>query len=297
MQEYRRNEIKVGLTVIFGLIALLFGFSQFKEWTLTADTRPLLIRFPSSAGLQAGDQVSVNGVKAGRVASVTVERNSVLVQVDLMTEFVVASDATATIQMLELMGGKKIEIRQGMSPEPFDPARVMAGKVDADIAGAFSMVGDLESSVRTLTSKANSLLDNENAIAGDSIMVAALRETVSSLRVLAGDMRILVTDNKADIGEIARTLAALTRRTDTMITELHPLVTSDLKRADAVLAGADTLLSDIRSVVSDIRDSRGLFHKLITDTTLNTRVDELIGRIDSVTAIIIDGQMRIKIRL
>jgi phospholipid/cholesterol/gamma-HCH transport system substrate-binding protein len=297
VQEYRRNEIKVGLTMVVGLAVLLFGFSYFKEWAMSSDTRLLMIRFPTSAGLQAGDQVTINGVKAGKVSAVEVERNSVLVRAELRAEFALASDAVATIQMLELMGGKKIEIRQGASETPFELSHIMIGRVDPDIAGAFAMVGQLEDNVRALTEKANTLLDNVNTIAGDSVMVAALKETVSSLRVLTRDMRVLVTDNRANIQDVAATVVRLTHRTDTLLTELRPLVTTDLKKADALLTGADTLLTDVRGVVSDIRNSKGMFHRLLADTTLNQRFDVLLSRLDSVTAIILDGQLRIKLRL
>jgi phospholipid/cholesterol/gamma-HCH transport system substrate-binding protein len=297
MQEYRRNEIRVGLTVVIGLLVLLFGFAFFKDWALSSDNRSLLIRFPTSAGLQSGDQVSVNGVKAGRVEAVMVERNGVLVRAKLGEEFALASDAGATIQMLELMGGKKIEIRQGISPEEFDYSHVMQGTVDPDIAGAFAMVGELESSVRSLTQKANKLLDNVNALAGDSVMVAAIKETVGSLRVLTRDMRTLVTDNKANAQDISRTLVSLTHRADTMIAELQPLLAKDLRHTESLLGGADTLLTDVRSIVTDIKTGRGLFQKIITDTTLTGRFDELLARVDTLTAIIIGGQMRIKIRL
>jgi ABC-type transporter Mla subunit MlaD len=297
MQEYRRNEIKVGLTVIVGLLVLLFGFSQFKDWALNSKQHELLMRFPTSAGLQAGDVVTINGVKAGKVVAVDIERNNVLVKAELRDEFSVASDAVATIQMLELMGGKKIEIRQGVSPTPLAAGAIMEGKVDPDIAGAFAMVGELEHNVRALTEKAIALLDNVNAIAGDSVMVAAIKQTVAGLRVLTADMRTLVADNRSDLRDITRTVTTLTHRTDTMLSELRPLVTTDLRKADKLLGGADTLLTDIRAVVAEFRDSRGMVHKLMTDTTLNRRFDALLTKLDSVTSIIVDGQLRIKIRL
>ena len=297
MQEYRRNEIKVGLTVIVGLLVLIIGFSVFKDWSFGHNLHTLQIRFKTSAGLQAGDPVTLNGVKAGRVSSVTIDRNGVLVRAELGEEFIVAADAVASIQMLELMGGKKIEILQGYTSEPFDFSRIMEGRVDPDIAGAFAMVGDLEGNVRALTEKANTLLDNVNALTGDSVIVAAIRETVASLRILTRDMREMVTENKSNVQDISRTLVSLTHRTDTLITELHPLLKADLKKADAMLVNADSLLGDIRAVVSEIKTSKGMIHTLISDTTLNHRFDALLSRVDSVMSIIIDGQMKIKIRL
>ena len=186
MKEERSNEIKVGITVIGGVVLVLLGFSIFKEWSLASGNPVLLMRFEHSAGLQVGDPVSINGVKAGKVLAVNLDGAGVLVQAEIQKQYVVTQGAVPTIQMLELMGGKKIEIRQGSGATPLDPSMELRGFVDPDIAGALTLLGSLQSKVDSLIFKGSALLDNANAIVGDAELVSAMKETVGHLRAISG---------------------------------------------------------------------------------------------------------------
>jgi phospholipid/cholesterol/gamma-HCH transport system substrate-binding protein len=297
VRNHQRNEIKVGITVLAGLIVVLVGFSLLKEWTLTSKTYTLKMRFETSAGLQSGDQVTVNGVKAGKVEAVAMDGHEVLVDANIDAGFRLASDARPVIQMLELMGGKKIEIKQGVSATEFNTAEVMYGTVDPDIAGALSMVGELRGTVNSLTSKADTLLDNLNGITGDKALLASVRETMTNLAALSRDMKTLVEDNRRTGQDMLRTAARVSRRLDTLLTDLPPRLNRELQQADRLLTGADTLVNDLRSVVSDIRTSRGLMNTMISDTTMPGKMDAMLRKLDSLASVIIDGQLRIKLRL
>ncbi|MBL0175879.1 MAG: hypothetical protein IPP94_11545 [Ignavibacteria bacterium] len=89
----------------------------------------------------------------------------------------------------------------------------------------------------------------------------------------------------------------MTRRVDTLLVELRPRLTSGLHSADRLAGRADSLLTDVHDMVTWVNTSRGFVHKVVADTSLNARVDRLIAKLDSVTQIIIDGQLRIKLRL
>jgi phospholipid/cholesterol/gamma-HCH transport system substrate-binding protein len=297
VRNQRRNEILVGLTVLAGIAILLAGFSYFREWNAERDTYALRMRFPSSGGLAEGDQVSVNGVRAGKVTAVAMDRNAVVVTAAIANGFIISADARPVIQMLELMGGKKIEILQGTDPAPWDAAKEMQGTVDPDIAGALAMVGELKGDIPAMVAKANRLLDNANAVAGDTALVGALKETVLTLQALARDMRRMVAANESDARAIVRTVTALTRRADSLLAVLPPRVERSLDRADRALTGADSLIAETRGLLDELRNGRGLVPRLLSDTTLARSVDRLILKVDTLADVVNGGQLRIKLRL
>jgi len=285
------------MTVLLGALLLLIGFFLLKDWTLSDETEALKMRFENSAGLQSGDPVTINGVKAGKVREVIVDGAGVLVTADIDERYKLAEDASPVIQMLELMGGKKIEIRQGIGPKLHDPSRELRGIVDPDIAGALGMLGSLRGRVDTLADKTAALLDNANSLLGDKELADAARETLEHLRVVARTMRDLTDANKANINEISATLTRLSLRGDEMLAELSPRLNRGIDQAERIAGRADTLLADVHIIVKELRDSQGAFRKLVSDTTLARRLDGVISKLDSVASIIIDGQLRIKLRL
>jgi phospholipid/cholesterol/gamma-HCH transport system substrate-binding protein len=297
MNEQRRTEIRVGVTVIAGLLVLLLGFTFFKEWRLSGGTYTLAMRFENSSGLQPGDPVMVNGVRAGKVSLVKVDKNTVLVKAEIDQEYQLTEDAVPTIQMLELMAGKKVEIRQGASARLLEPGTELRGAVDPDISGAFGVLGSLRGKIEQMAEKANTLLDNSNGMLGDKEFTGAIKQTVTHLEVISRDMQTLIAANKNNVNELSETLTRMTRRVDTMLVELRPKASRGLDAADRLAGRADSLLTDVHDVVTQIRDSKGLLHKVLSDSTLNPRLDRLFAKLDTVTQIIIDGQLRIKLRL
>ncbi|MDT8324519.1 MAG: MlaD family protein [Bacteroidota bacterium] len=297
MKEQQRNEIKVGMTVLIGILVLFAGFFVFKDWSIGRAEYPIRMSFPVSAGLDIGDQVSVNGVRAGKVVEVALVTDGVEVKAMMRSGVTVYDDGLPVIQMLELMGGKKIDIRQHGSGTPVDAGTVLHGRVDPDIAGALGLLGDMQGSVRDIATQADSLLRGVNAIVGDEEFTRSLKQTVANLHVLTDDLRSYMTRNSDNIDHLTRNMVTLTGRVDTMLADLQPAITGSLEKSDRVLRGADSLITEVRGLVGEIRDSRGLLHHAIHDTSLVGRLDRMLIRLDTLTSILIEGEFNTNIDL
>lgn len=297
MKEQQRNEIKVGLTVVVGVLILLAGFSVFKDWGIGRSEYRLQIHFSHSAGLESGEQVSVNGVRSGKVVSVELEDGGVLVSALIESDVRIYEDARPVIQMLELMGGKKIEIRQGSDGKPVEPGHVLKGYVDPDISGALGLLGEMKGDVQNIAMQSDSLLRNLNAIVGDRHFIQSLKETAANLHVLSAELRSYMAHNSENINELTVNLTSLTGRVDTMLVELQPAVKGSLEKSDRVMLGADSLITDVRGLVNEIRNSRGMLHTAIHDTSLVGRMDRMLMKLDTLTTILIEGEFNTSIDL
>lgn len=297
MKEQQKNEIKVGATVLIGLAVLLFGFATFKNWSVGAKEYELRLFFPASAGLEVGDQVTVNGVRAGKVESVLLQDGGVQVHARLAADIAVKRDARAVIQMLELMGGKKIEIRQGSEGPDLEAGTLLVGTVDPDIAGALGLLGEMQGNVRDIGVQADSLLRGINAVVGDRAFITALKQSVANLHAVSADLRGYVARNNHNLDALTVNAVALTERVDTLLAELQPAVRGSLRGADRVLGGADSLIGEVRGLVDEIRDSRGLLHTALHDTTFVRRLDAMLVKLDTLSSIIINGEFETNVSL
>lgn len=297
MKEKQKNEIKVGLTVLVGLAILITGFFLVKEWSVPGGEYPLLMRFSTSAGLQKGDPVSVNGVKSGRVESVVVDGNSVLVRALIQGSIRLTRDAAATIQMLELMGGKKIEIVQGVSPEPLNVNAILAGGVDPDIAGALGVIGQLRGDIVQLSTNGNALLKNLNAVAGDPAFQSSVKETFMNLNGELKDLRGMVAENRNSARRIAENLDRLTAGLDTLVRDSRPRLTAALDKAGGVMERTDSLFADVRSLLGEMRSGNGILQKAIRDSSFTARIDSAMIKTSRLLDILLDRGMKVRVRL
>ena len=297
VNDQQKNEIKVGVTVLIGLAVLLFGFATFKNWSVGAEEYLLRMHFPASAGLEVGDQVTVNGVRAGKIESVTLQDGGVEVHARISSGIVIKRDARAVIQMLELMGGKKIEIRQGSAGADLDAGALLSGTVDPDIAGALGLLGEMQGNVRDIGTQADSLLRGINAVVGDREFITALKQSIANLHAVSADLRGYVARNNRNLDALTVNAVALTERVDTLLAELHPALRGSLAGADRVLGGADSLIGEVRGLVGEIRDSRGLLHTALHDTTFVRRLDAMLVKLDTLSSIIINGEFETNVSL
>lgn len=297
MKEQQKFEIKVGLTVLSGLLILLVGFYLFKNWSIGGAGGALEMRFPVSAGLQEGDIVTVNGVTAGRVEAVTLASDGVRVRARMDPGVAVAADARPVIQLLELMGGKKVEITQAPGGRPAGPGDVLQGHVDPDIAGALGMLGGMEGEMRGIVRDAGTLLHGASALAADTNFIGALRETAQNLRAVSEDTRRLVAANGDDAALLLRRMGVLAQRVDTLLVELRPDARAALGDSRRVMARADSLLTDLQAFTTELRAGRGLLYTAVHDTTLAPRLDRTLRRLDTLTAILIRGDLHIRTSL
>lgn len=297
MKEKQKNEIKVGLTVLIGLIILLTGFYLVKEWSVSGSDYPLTIRFETSAGLQRGDIVTVNGVKSGKVESINVDGNTVLVRAMLNNAISLTSDADASIQMLELMSGKKIEIKQGLSKEKFDRNKILIGRVDPDIAGALAIVGQVKGDIVPLSSNANQLLVNLNKLLGDPDLQSSVKETFSNLNKTMIELREMVAENRANTKRITENLSRLTSELDTIASQSKPQLKKTFDNANSALAQTDTLFLEVRSLLHDVRSGNGMLHQALYDSTFTSKIDTIMIRINQVLDVLLDKGMKVRVRL
>jgi phospholipid/cholesterol/gamma-HCH transport system substrate-binding protein len=70
MKKQKKAELKVGITVIVGIIILLWVLGWAKNFSFNSDEKFLSISFDNVAGLSVGDFVSVQGIKTGYVEKI-----------------------------------------------------------------------------------------------------------------------------------------------------------------------------------------------------------------------------------
>lgn len=297
MTEKQKHELKVGATVLAGLCILLIGIALVKGWSVTGGDYSFLIRFQSSAGLQKGDIVTVNGVKSGSVESVVVDGASVLVRVQLHDDVRLTRDVSARIQMLELMGGKKVEILQGRSAEMYDVHTILVGSVDPDISGALGMVGDLKNDVGSIGTNAATLLENLNALLGDKQFQASVKGTFVHLNETMTELRDMIAENRSNTKRITENIARLTLQLDSMLTEFRPEVRATLDKTRGTLMQTDSVFSEMKFLLRDIRERNGFLHTALYDSTFAMRVDSMMGRVNKVLETLLDNGVKVRIRL
>ena len=158
MQSDKKKELIVGLVALAGLIMLIIGVMLGKSFSLSGEQTSLRFMFPSSGGIKPSSPVVVNGVERGTVSSIENQSDSVLITVSIDGISDINTDATARISILEITGGKKLEIFPGSSGTKISKETIIRGKTAADLGDLVAEVGEVSGDLKRIVKGLDTLI-------------------------------------------------------------------------------------------------------------------------------------------
>lgn len=293
MRRDSHTDIKVGITVLAGILILLFGIGWAKGWKFGHEYT-LLASFTNAGGTLPGDPVYIAGIKRGRIAAVTQRANDILIEMILDEEIPLHKNASASVMMLELMGGKKIEIDPG-STGVLDPKLdTLPGRTTGDLATLVATVSDLSDDLASIAHRSDTLLGSLNEILGDERIRKGVPTTIDEARATLADIsramqsvNSIIDANKGSIKNIARQTDELTAKLNTTVDELGPnarmtldSVRTFLTQTRSLISKAEGFVTEINSLVVESREKKGLLYKLTADERFSRRIDSLLVELD-----------------
>ena len=288
MKNERKTEIKVGITVVFGLIILLWIFGWAKNFSLSSTSFIIKVKFDNVSGLEVGDQVTVNGMRKGFVQDMEVGPNNVLVELSIEKDIVLKEDATFAVSMLDLMGGKKVEVFPGKSEKDFDKTKIAQGTFYSDIPSAMSLFGSVQDDLVTVLKDVKISLSSLNKIVSDDKFNEDLKKSLSNLVLLTDKINAMLNENRNEIKTLTANAVELSEKTNKLLTDNADninILFSDLK---SLVKKSDELLTDLNTLTSETINQQNNIGKLLYDKEIFKKLNTTLERIDELTSILID---------
>ena len=286
----RSNEYAVGLTVLVALVVVVVGALLLGQIRLGRGDDVRTARFRSIGGIGPGANVSLRGVKIGRVATVR-EAPDDWVEVDLrlkpdqkLPERAAAIAAPAT-----LFGEWRVNILsldEAVSDKSIHDQIVEAAAVGGeawpgatlpDIGEITQQASRIAGDIGVLTNRIEGALDS-NAVADVRASLRDLRATVVRLTQLAntqsdnlGRMATNLTRTSGSLDTASRSFNTVMGRVDsaTMKGELQDLFSSTKQTTVAIRE----MTADLQAIVSDVKAHRSsLVRVLEVSDSLLTKV-------------------------
>ncbi len=273
--------------VLAGLAILIFGIGWAKGWHYGAKQYALNATFPTASGLEPGDPVYVRGLKRGTVDKVVETDGHIFVKIELFEPVTLHKDASASIAMLELMGGKKIDVNPGTSG-PFDAAKdTLAGNASGDLSSIVSFVNSLTGTVETMAYRVDTVLSSINDIFGAGALKQRTYKLLDEATVALTDVRRTLDENKATIVKTITDIDLLATQGSNALAEIRPGVTMTLDsvrrfitRSEATINSADSLLNSISAILVEARENKSLLYKLTVDKQFSRQIDSTIRSVN-----------------
>jgi phospholipid/cholesterol/gamma-HCH transport system substrate-binding protein len=286
MKEQRKTEIKVGITVIIGLIIFLWIFSWAKNLSIHSSENFLKIKFENVSGLEIGDPVTVNGLRKGYVNNITIKKQELIVEAAISKDVFLSEDAKFSIVMLDLMGGKKIDISPGVSQAPIDFEKIHQGVFQADIPSVMALLGtvqdDLVASLRDIRVTLTSL----NKVMADDNFVDDIKKLVSNVNDLTNEVNTLVKQNKSEITQLTENAIQLTENTNNLILDNKDSIKNLINNLNTLSEEVRQLVSKANSFAGEIERRENNLGKILYDEELLSNLKKTLNQLESLTKVL-----------
>lgn len=306
----QRLHIKVGLVALVAVVLLLLGITIGRGINISTAPVQVSIRAANAAGLESGAPVWINGIKHGTVLSVRPDGDSVLIVAGIDDGSMLRADASAQIAMLELTGGKRLDILPGTSSQRWNGA-VLPAKPSSDVSQMLSTLATVGGRLEQLLVRLDTTVTAANALLADQTLQARLRELVEQTAALASDLHSLVRENRQSlehaISSIDQTSSDLRQMlqenrptVERLLAQLEQLSTSLEKtrsNADRLLLRADSTLAEISSALATLRQQRSVLGKLLYDEGFASQMEDALRRIAGLVDTISRFGVNVNVRL
>ncbi|MFM8569442.1 MAG: MlaD family protein [Candidatus Kapaibacterium sp.] len=309
-EQIRQTEIRVGAVVLVGIILLILGVTFGRGVSVSPNVTTLHIRFPGASGIESSAPVFVHGVKRGSVSEVAAEAGGVMIDVNMDAVTDLRSDVAARITILELTGGKKIEILPGISAQAWNGS-IIQGTVAPDFGDLMTFVGDVSGTARTLLQRLDTMSSSLNHLVGDSSFVNNVKQTADNANEAVAALKSVLVTNKENLQVSLQNLRAISQDLQRMVKENDTTVTALLRKvnaaasstqrilvsADSTLVRVDRLMTDINDVVVEIRKGDGTIGRLIYDKNMGARLDSALTTLGSFVDAVSKHGVNVNVRL
>lgn len=287
----------IGMVTVLALTLVAFSYE-----TLFSGATTYRAEFAEAAGLQSQDRVTVAGVEAGRVQSVELEGDHVLVEFSVDDAWV-GNRTTASIEIATLLGSKYLALdpRGDAEQDPDAPIGRDRTKSPFDVVDAFNGLsgtidqldtGQLATSLTTLADtfrgtppEIRGALDGLSRLSNTiSSRDAELKRLLSNTRQLSttlanrrGDVVKLVNDGNLLFGELQRRKDAIANLLDgvqRLSVQLRGVVADNQEQLRPALETLDKVLAVLeanRDNIGEILDKEAVFLRVFGNALGNGR--------------------------
>jgi phospholipid/cholesterol/gamma-HCH transport system substrate-binding protein len=288
MKDQRKTDVKVGITVLIGLIALIWIFGWAKNYRIYADQKTVTVEFETASGLEKGDPVMINGVREGFVDDILSKDNEALIKLVVGPDVKLKEDATFSITMLDLMGGKKIEIKPGTSQKELDYSKIQQGKFDADIATVMAMVGSVQGDLVKIIKDVQVTLTSINSLLGNKGFNYQIKASVANLAQISSKLNILIDENRQSLQRITSNTAELTEDVSAFIKENKDQIKNTFDDISLTIKNTNELLEKINSLTDETKNKENNIGKLLYDDKVINDLKTSLEQVKELTKLLLE---------
>jgi phospholipid/cholesterol/gamma-HCH transport system substrate-binding protein len=280
MEDEKKLELRVGLTIFIAAVVLSVGLLWFQGFEIGKRSYELNAVFPMVGGIDPGDEVNVNGVEKGEVKRVTLVGSEVHIRMAIYVDVDIPDDSQIILQTIGIMGERVVSVILGSSERYLEPGSTMQGIYDPGmsevLASLGNVMGDLSELTKDISAIAETLTEGED-----------LKRAVGNLAEITENLKGVLSRSAPRLEEGVDTFNRSAKRIDGLLARNEEKIDSMLGTMDRASRGLPELIDNISAVTESLSEVVRLLESdestmgaLMRDRKLLDRLERAITSLD-----------------
>jgi len=253
-------ETRIGLFVAITVLAAAIILERVGSFEALQQGRQVKALFSEIQDLKIGDRVKMAGVEVGRVQSIQLTNNKVMVVMKVRPTAEIKTDSAATIKFMGLLGQNFVAVDFGTPRgEALKEGQFIDTKEQADLSAIMQKLDNVAGGVEKITDSFTGFkIDTFLGPLRDFIIANKdpLTATVSNMQAMTLEVSSQIAQGKGTLGKLIKDEA------------LYNTALASISNLQDTATEIKATVTDARKVVAQVNSGQGTVGKLLTDDKL-----------------------------
>lgn len=273
-----RNEIKIALVAVAGIVALFIGMNFLKGTNLFTGSKTYYFAFDDISGLTKSSPIYASGYQVGLVKDIIFDyshKNKTKVIAEMDKQMKIPTGTTAFISS-DVLGNIKVTLNIAPNRGEFvQEGGLIPGSIDQ---GAMGEVTSMIPAVKQMLPKLDSILLSLNQLLADP----AIASSVHNVQDMTANLTKTSRELNSVVAKLNREIPGVVTKTNRILDHSETF-TANLSQVDVAttMRKVDEAMADVKAVTAKINSNEGTLGLLMRDPTLYNQLNTTVRSADS----------------
>lgn len=273
-----RDEIKIALVAVAGIVALFIGMNFLKGTNLFTGSKTYYFAFDDISGLTKSSPIYASGYQVGLVKDIIFDyshKNKTKVIAEMDKQMKIPTGTTAFISS-DVLGNIKVTLNIAPNRGEFiQEGGLIPGSIDQ---GAMGEVMSMIPPVKQMLPKLDSILLSLNQLLADP----AIASSVHNVQDMTANLTKTSRELNTIVAKLNREIPGVVTKTNTILDHSETF-TANLSQVDVAttMRKVDEAMADVKAVTAKINSNEGTLGLLMRDPSLYNQINTTVRSADS----------------
>ena len=273
-----RDEIKIALVAVAGIVALFIGMNFLKGTNLFTGSKTYYFAFDDISGLTKSSPIYASGYQVGLVKDIIFDyshKNKTKVIAEMDKQMKIPTGTTAFISS-DVLGNIKVTLNIAPNRGEFiQEGGLIPGDIDR---GPMGEVTSMIPAVKQMLPKLDSILLSLNLLLADP----AIASSVHNVQDMTANLTKTSRELNSVVAKLNREIPGVVTKTNRILDHSETF-TANLSQVDVAttMRKVDEAMADVKAVTAKINSNEGTLGLLMRDPSLYNQLNTTVRSADS----------------